>query len=125
MHCCRYWCDPIPSLNPISHLLHILDGSNLHLNTAAPCLLQKIIDAQDVIQNYKCPNPLCGKEYDSMQVFELQHNAGSAVGTVQLLCMVCDTEVQQVISEGHGDKSKLGTEHDRRQAIKVRRCCPF
>jgi hypothetical protein len=82
--------------------------------------LQKIIHSQEVIQKYRCPNPLCGKEYDSMQVFELQQNAasGGRAGVVELLCMVCNEEVQQVISEGADQE--LGDEAARKKKIKVK-----
>jgi hypothetical protein len=78
--------------------------------------LQKEIRGGNAVQLYKCPVPDCGKEYSSMDVFELLSRDPGGGG--RLTCGICGTEIEMVLDEGG---KQLGSMEDKKERIRVRR----
>eukprot|EP00878_Enallax_costatus_P012602 GHUV01013161.1.p1 GENE.GHUV01013161.1~~GHUV01013161.1.p1 ORF type:complete len:340 (+),score=99.65 GHUV01013161.1:363-1382(+) len=63
---------------------------------------------KDTEQKYKCPNLPCGKEYSSMDVFDLM-----TPGTTELRCGICGTPIELLMADG-----RTGTADERKERIK-------
>jgi hypothetical protein len=77
-------------------------------------ILQKQIRGGATLQQYRCPNPACGKSFNSMDVFNLMPVPGSS--SRQLSCDICGSEIEMVIDEGG---QLTGSMEDRKERIKV------
>lgn len=66
------------------------------------------------LQQYRCPNPACGKAFNSLDVFNLMPTPGS--GSRQLSCDICGSEIEMVIDDGG---QTTGSMEDRKERIKV------
>ncbi|KAF6265338.1 hypothetical protein COO60DRAFT_1623957 [Scenedesmus sp. NREL 46B-D3] len=74
---------------------------------------QKQMRGGAMLQQYRCPNPACGKAFNSLDVFNLMPTPGS--GSRQLSCDICGSEIEMVIDDGG---QTTGSMEDRKERIK-------
>eukprot|EP00882_Tetradesmus_deserticola_P018627 GHRQ01020007.1.p1 GENE.GHRQ01020007.1~~GHRQ01020007.1.p1 ORF type:complete len:392 (+),score=187.73 GHRQ01020007.1:621-1796(+) len=74
---------------------------------------QKQIRGGATLQQYRCPNPACGKAFNSLDVFNLMPTPGS--GSRQLSCDICGSEIEMVIDDGG---QTTGSMEDRKERMK-------
>jgi hypothetical protein len=81
------------------------------------CRLQKEIKADHTEQRYKCPQKQCGKEYTSMDMWQLVSPAAGRDGKTTPRCTICGTEIVMVLDEGG---KALGSMEDKKRRQRVR-----
>lgn len=88
--------------------------------SALPCWLclspQKEIRNNNAVQEYKCTHPQCGKEFSSMDVWQLISRDGSATSKNTFSCTICQSEVQMKLDL---DGKELGSMNDKKQRQQV------
>eukprot|EP00879_Flechtneria_rotunda_P016341 GHRR01017097.1.p1 GENE.GHRR01017097.1~~GHRR01017097.1.p1 ORF type:complete len:469 (+),score=207.91 GHRR01017097.1:1151-2557(+) len=81
--------------------------------------LNKEIRGGGQVQQYKCTHPDCGKEYSSMDIFDLLPLPGDTGSrSKELACGVCGSPIEMILDEGG---KTLGTMEDKKQQIKKAR----
>jgi hypothetical protein len=112
------WCHAaaVPLPNTAGFSFQILESCNA--TSVMPCLLSFILQRQirggAKLQQYRCPNPACGKSFTSMDVFSLMPSSNSS--SKQLTCDVCESEIEMVIDDG----GQTGTMDDMKARKNVR-----
>lgn len=77
--------------------------------------MQLELKSNNAIQKYKCPQAQCGKQYTSMDVWQMVPRDNGS-GKKELCCAICGTEVVMVLDEGG---KELGTMEDKKERKKV------
>lgn len=74
------------------------------------------LKANNAVQKYRCPQAQCGKQYTSMDVWQMVPRDNVGTGRKELCCAICGTEVVMVLDEGG---KQLGTMEDKKERKKV------
>lgn len=78
------------------------------------------LKANNAVQKYRCPQAQCGKQYTSMDVWQMVPRDNVGTGRKELCCAICGTDVVMVLDEGG---KQLGTMEDKKERKKVGVVC--